>query len=64
MMLEGRVGPVIEPILQSAVLGLARGLQDRSVDAEEPPMVAAAYSSGIDQSKLQGRAAVGAMQLQ
>src|SRR5438874_1871812 len=63
-LLIGRVGAVMEPVLERAVRRLARGLEDRPVCGEQPPVVAAAYPPALDQPELERGPAMRAVQLQ
>ena len=53
-----------QPVLQSAVRRLAGCFKDGAIGREQPSVIAAAYSLGVDQPKFQRCAAMGTMQLQ
>src|SRR5207237_6109535 len=59
-----RIGAVPYLVLQRAVSRLARGFQDRAVDVEQPPMVAAAYPLRADEAEFERGAAMRAVQFQ
>jgi len=59
--LVGGISAVKQAVLQGAVCRLARGLKDGPVRREQPAVVAASNSLGIDQPELQGRAAMRAV---
>ncbi len=48
-----RIGAVKQTVLQGAVGGFARGLEDRAVAAEQPAMIAAADALVADQAKFE-----------
>src|SRR5205814_6482654 len=58
------IGPVMEPVLEGAFLRLPGCLEDSAVRREQPSMIAAAYSVGVDQPEFQRGPAVWAVQLQ
>jgi hypothetical protein len=62
--LMGWVGALAEPVFQRAVGWLARGLDDGSIHAEEPAVVAAPDAPLGDQSEFQRSPAVGTVQLE
>ena len=59
-----RVGAVTEPVLERAGGRLARCLQDRAVNVEQPAVVAAAYPLGTDETELERGTAVRTVALQ
>src|SRR3954463_1334454 len=61
MRLVRRIGAVTQPILERAVRALGRGFKDRSVDVEQPSVVAAADASIADQTEFERGAAVRTM---
>ena len=64
VVLPGGIRSVAQPVLQSAVRRLAGCFKDGAIGREQPSVIAAAYSLGVDQPKLQRCAAMGTMQLQ
>src|SRR5580658_1760269 len=58
------IGAMKQPVLQRAIGRLARGLEDRAVDVEQPAMIAAAYALVADQTEFERRAAVWAVQFE
>ena len=53
LVLQGRVSPVAQPVLEGAVGRLAGGLEDAPVHIHQPAMVAAAYALLRHQAELQ-----------
>src|SRR5947208_737456 len=59
-----RIGAVTQLVIQRAVSRLPRGFQDRAVDVEQPPMIAAAYPLRADEAEFERGAAMRAVQFQ
>jgi hypothetical protein len=64
MVFVHRIGAVEEAILQGAVRRLARRLEDRAVDVEEPAVIAAADPLIADQTKFERGPAMRAVQFE
>jgi hypothetical protein len=58
------IGAVAEPIFQSAVGGLARGLEDPAINVEQPAVIAAADTLVGDQTELKRGSTMRAVWLQ
>jgi hypothetical protein len=59
-----RIGAVKEAVLQGAVCRLARRLEDRAVDVEEPAMIAAADPLFADETEFERGPAMRAVQFE
>src|SRR5262249_60722279 len=64
VVLVHRIGAVKQPVLKGAVGRLTRGLEDRSVDVEEPAVIAAADPFLANQAEFERGAAMRAMQFE